>query len=81
MSVVVEIAVPCNCAELIGHEFEHLVEQIEGINLEDLAQRKGTGVSVSENGSFETERAQNAGRAIADEFDESRPRNVGLPKQ
>jgi hypothetical protein len=80
VSAVVEIAAPCNCAELIGHEFEHLVEQIEGIDLRALASRRGAGVSVNEIGAFETDRAQKAGRLVADEFEESRPSTPRAPK-
>ena len=72
-TALVQIAAPCNCAELIGHELEHIIEQIEGIDLPDLVQRKGAGVSVDEVGAFETERARKTGRSVADEFEEMRP--------
>lgn len=55
--------------ELIGHEFEHLLEQIEGLDLKRLAGVKGSGVRVLEGRFFETDRAQTAGRLVAAEMD------------
>ena len=55
--------------ELIGHEFEHLVEQIEGLDLKRLARVKGSGVRMQEGQFFETDRAQAAGRLVAAEMD------------
>jgi hypothetical protein len=53
--------------ELIGHEFEHLLEQIEGLDLKTLAGAKGSGVRVLEGRVFETDRAQAAGLLVAAE--------------
>jgi hypothetical protein len=53
--------------ELIGHEFEHLLEQIEGLDLKTLAGVKGSGVRVLEGRVFETDRAQAAGLLVAAE--------------
>ncbi|HEU4387018.1 MAG TPA: hypothetical protein VFV34_04430 [Blastocatellia bacterium] len=78
-TVLVQIAAPCNCAELIGHEFEHVIEQIEGIDLPDLAERKGAGVSVNDAGAYETDRARKAGRLVANESDETPRRTTRLP--
>jgi hypothetical protein len=55
--------------ELIGHEFEHLVEQIEGLDLKRLARVRGSGVRMQEGEFFETDRAQAAGRLVAAEMD------------
>lgn len=55
--------------ELIGHEFEHLLEQIEGLDLKRLARIKGSGVREIEREVFETDRAQVAGRLVAAEMD------------
>ena len=55
--------------ELVGHEFEHLIEQIEGLDLKRLARVKGSGVHEGEGRVFETDRAQMAGRVVADEVD------------
>jgi len=52
-------------AELLAHEFEHVLEQIEGLNLQRLARAKDSGVYQLDYAVFETERAQEAGRAVA----------------
>jgi len=54
-------------AEMLAHEFEHILEQIEGLNLRRLSQVKGSGVREVEYAVFETERAQAAGRLVATE--------------
>lgn len=55
--------------ELVGHEFEHLLEQIEGVDLKRLARVKGSGVRALEGRFFETDRAQAVGRLVAAEMD------------
>ena len=50
--------------ELVGHEFEHLIEQIEGLDLKRLARVKGSGVHEGEGQVFETDRAKAAGRVV-----------------
>ena len=52
--------------ELIPHELEHIIEQIEGVRLsaEVWAQR----ASISENGSYETRRATAMGVKVRQEF-------------
>lgn len=54
-------------AEMLGHEFEHILEQIEGVNLLRLSRVKGSGVREVEYAVFETNRAQAAGEAVAAE--------------
>ena len=54
--------------ELVAHEFEHLLEQIEGLDLRRLARVKGSGVHESDRRVFETDRAQAAGRVVAAEM-------------
>lgn len=54
-------------AEMLAHEFEHILEQIEGLNLRTLSRVKGSGVREVEYAVFETERAQAAGEAVAAE--------------
>lgn len=54
--------------ELLAHELEHIVEQIEGVDLTALA-RTGA-ASRDANGIFETVRARDAGRAAALEVEE-----------
>jgi len=53
--------------ELVAHEFEHVLEQIEGMNLRALTRKKDSGVREVEGGAFETDRAQAAGRVVAAE--------------
>ncbi len=50
--------------ELVAHEFEHVLEQIEGLDLKRLARIKGSGVRELEGRVFETDRAQQAGRVV-----------------
>jgi len=54
--------------ELIAHEFEHILEQLDDVDLSAMAGRLGTGVRVaSVAGHFETDRAIAAGRIVAHE--------------
>lgn len=68
-----EVHLPVSNAliELVGHEFEHVIEQIEGLDLKRLARVKGSGVREAEPRVFETDRAQSAGRVVAAEVDRS----------
>ena len=59
-------------AELVGHEFEHVLEQVEGLNLRALARAKHSGVYEVEHELYETERAQLAGRLVSGEVHASR---------
>jgi hypothetical protein len=54
-------------AELVGHEFEHIVEQLDGLNLRVLAHVHGSGVRESAFEVYESDRAQRAGRTVAAE--------------
>jgi hypothetical protein len=54
--------------ELIAHEFEHLLEQLDGVDLASMAARPATGVhAIFPSGHFETDRAVAAGRTVARE--------------
>ena len=58
-----------NREELLAHEFEHIIEQLDGIDLAALAKRPGTGVHLVPNESeFETDRAVIVGRQVAREL-------------
>jgi hypothetical protein len=63
---LVEIGVHGNTVELIAHEFEHLVEQIEGVRLAELSERTACAWR-SHAEMFETARAIRAGRTVMDE--------------
>jgi hypothetical protein len=54
--------------ELIAHEIEHVIEQLDGVDLRSRATLPATGVSSwDDEVGFETVRAIRAGRAAADE--------------
>ncbi len=55
--------------ELIGHELEHVLEQLDGVNLPQLAQSPGVRSNHHQRGrSFETARAKQIGLDVAAEF-------------
>ena len=56
---------PANIVELIAHELEHIVEQLDGLELEALARRAPATVWQSAPGAFETVRAIRVGQRIA----------------
>ena len=59
--------------ELIAHEFEHILEQLDDVDLAAMAGRTGTGVrALSDGGHFETDRAISAGRIVAREVANAR---------
>ena len=53
--------------ELIAHELEHVREQLEGLNLRLMATAHWSGVVRLWDGTFETRRAQETGREVADQ--------------
>jgi hypothetical protein len=56
--------------ELVAHEFEHILEQLDGVVLSAWAGRSGVyrvGGDATD-GPFETERARQIGRRVAGEF-------------
>lgn len=65
---IVEIPPADDYVELLAHELEHVIEQIEGVNLSELA-RRGPEAVRRETGTFETKRAQKAGLTAATEAD------------
>ena len=54
--------------ELIGHELEHVLEQLEGLPLRRLAAYANTNVSRTDDDVYETERARVTGRQVFDEW-------------
>lgn len=72
-SATVRIKLPnreSTIVELIAHELEHIVEQLDGVNLRLAASRSGVdnGVRRSNAGHFETERAHRVGLAVMAEY-------------
>jgi len=58
---VVELPAAADITELLPHELEHVLEQIEGLDLPALAKRGESGVHEIGRGVYETERARKAG--------------------
>jgi len=55
--------------ELLAHEFEHIIEQLDGVDLAAMARRRDTGVRlIGETGFYETDRARTVGRQVAEEL-------------
>jgi hypothetical protein len=69
-SVEVPGGEPRLLVELVAHEFEHIVEQLDGVDLAAWSGRSGVyRIGGFDRGSaFETERAQQVGRRVAGEF-------------
>jgi hypothetical protein len=58
--------------ELIPHELEHVIEHIDGINVQHEAKRSGTGAYDTGSGRVETARAVRVGRQARQELESSR---------
>lgn len=76
----VRIFQPSSAIELIGHEFEHVLEQIEGVNLRMLVAAKDGRAQLTEGGHFETERARQAGRQVRTEYNRARRSETQMTK-
>ncbi len=72
----IKIYMPNDFVELIGHEFEHVLEQIEGVNLARLVAENNGQAQSPESGVFETVRALKAGRKVKAEY--SRAKSSGF---
>jgi len=70
--VTIRIFTLSDYVELIGHEFEHVVEQIEGVDLNALVAERNGAARRHEDGGIETERALNAGRKIEAEYNRAK---------
>ncbi len=66
IAVDVFLRLSANAAELIAHEIEHVLEQLDGVDLE--AQLGSGNVWKREDGAFETRRAIEVGRRVAREI-------------
>jgi hypothetical protein len=72
----VQIGVLGDQVLLVAHEFEHILEQLDEVDLPAMADRSGTGVrSIAGLGHFETDRAIAAGRRVAEEVSNARRRH------
>jgi len=66
--VKMKLRAPGNYVEVIAHEFEHVLEQLEGLNLQAIAAQKESNVYRNEVGAYETARAVEAGLRVPDEY-------------
>lgn len=64
----VEIPAASPVVELIAHEFEHIAEYVEGVNLRTLVRERPEEAYQMRDGSFETNRAVDAGRTAVKEM-------------
>ena len=69
---VVEVLGAHDLAELIAHELEHIIEQLDGIDLARKVAAPTSGVWRTGDGAFETTRAIRTGRAVAGEMGQRR---------
>jgi hypothetical protein len=67
----IEIGVSPNLTELLGHEFEHVIEQLDGVDLQHLV-RRGQALRMPD-GAFETKRAIAAGQRVMGEVADNAP--------
>jgi hypothetical protein len=64
----IDIPVSIDFPELLAHEFEHVLEQLEGLNLRRLARLRNSGVREVGRNVFETIRATDAGLRVVGEL-------------
>jgi hypothetical protein len=65
----VEIPAASRIVELLAHEFEHIAEYVEGVDLKSMARARPDEAFRLRDGSFETNRAVQAGRAAVNEVE------------
>jgi hypothetical protein len=73
LSAIVRIKDVEHAPELIAHELEHIIEQLDGVDLGAMASRQATGVrrcECRELDTFETVRAVSVGEQVAREMTE-----------
>ena len=68
LTATMQLAPSSRTPELIAHEFEHIIEQLDGVDLAIMSRLRSTGVKrVSEVDAFETRRAIVTGLRVARE--------------
>jgi hypothetical protein len=70
LSATINIGFRESAQELIAHEFEHVIEQLDGIDLAARAELANTGVRLIGHATnkFETTRAQRTGLKVVSEL-------------
>ncbi|MEP6918333.1 MAG: hypothetical protein ABJC89_21985 [Acidobacteriota bacterium] len=68
VSATVWIPYGYDAYELLAHELEHIIEQLDDLDLPALERQSGSGVWGSARGQFETVRATAIGRLVAKEM-------------
>jgi hypothetical protein len=68
VTIKMRLVAPSDYIEMVGHEFEHAIEQTEGLDLKALVAAPGHKAYRVEDGSFETQRAIRVGRLVLDEY-------------
>ena len=70
LTATIEISAQQDVEELIAHELEHVIEQLDGVDLQARARKPNSGVSVMSGRTemFETVRAQRAGLKVVSEL-------------
>lgn len=64
----VTLGIEVDTPELLGHEFEHILERLDGVRVHQRRRLGDAGVRPSNVHAFETVRAQLAGRIVAAEY-------------
>lgn len=64
----VEVFVDGDLVELIAHELEHVIEQLDGVDLVRLSQQGLAGVETGSGERYETARAIATGKRVAREY-------------
>ncbi len=69
MAAHVKLGPTADREELIAHEFEHIIEQLDGVDLRSLARHGTAGVRFTQDlEQFETDRAATTGRQVTEEI-------------
>jgi hypothetical protein len=74
IEAIVQVGVSKRTAELIAHELEHIIEQLDGVDLRAKSRLAASGVRrVWDLGAYETERAIATGLRVAREISQGMP--------
>ncbi len=68
LEATVHIRPPDDVVELIAHEIEHVIEQLDGVDLHKKTDSGDDSVSLTDHHAFETRRARETGLKVSREF-------------